>query len=188
MKFYTGIGSRETPEEILNVMKDIAHQLASKNYTLRSGGADGADLAFELGAGLKAPKEIYLPWKGFNGSKSNLYNPSISAMFMASEYHPNWNNLSKPIRKLMGRNSHQVLGRNLEIPSEFVICWTPDGCETHGTRSKKTGGTGQAISLAYFNDIPVYNLKNNQSLKDIQNKINNICLEDKYGNIFNPSI
>ena len=37
--------------------------------TLRSGGADGADLAFEIGA---ANKEIYLPSKDFNNNSSDL--------------------------------------------------------------------------------------------------------------------
>jgi hypothetical protein len=32
-------------------MRKVAHWLASQGYTLRSGGADGADRAFEAGAG-----------------------------------------------------------------------------------------------------------------------------------------
>ena len=42
----------------------------------------------------------------------------------------------------------------------YVICWTPDGCESHLTRSIKTGGTGTAIAIASTNGIPVFNLKN----------------------------
>lgn len=52
MMFYTGIGSRETPQEIQNLMFKIAQKLDSK-YILRSGGADGADLAFEKGSSKK---------------------------------------------------------------------------------------------------------------------------------------
>ena len=41
MKFYSGIGSRETPQDIMELMTSIAAQLARQHWTLRSGGADG---------------------------------------------------------------------------------------------------------------------------------------------------
>ena len=47
---YTGIGSRETPHHILTLMTEIANILDNIGYTLRSGGADGADTAFALGS------------------------------------------------------------------------------------------------------------------------------------------
>ena len=52
-KYYTGIGSRETPDSILSLFNDIVFQLAGLGYTLRSGGADGADTAFEEGCSEK---------------------------------------------------------------------------------------------------------------------------------------
>ena len=39
MKVYTGIGSRETPEEILEFMKEIASKLEELGWICRSGGA-----------------------------------------------------------------------------------------------------------------------------------------------------
>lgn len=50
MKIYTGIGSRNTPPDILDIMFRLAGKLASEGYVLRSGGAQGADDAFEQGA------------------------------------------------------------------------------------------------------------------------------------------
>lgn len=44
---YAGVGSRETPPEILAEMTKIANELAAKKYKLQSGGAIGADMAFE---------------------------------------------------------------------------------------------------------------------------------------------
>ena len=55
-KFYTGIGSRQTPKDILNLIEDVAFKLASKGYILRSGAAKGADTAFEDGAKAYANK------------------------------------------------------------------------------------------------------------------------------------
>ncbi len=63
-----------------------------------------------------------------------------------------------PVPEFMARNSHQVLGADLKSPVDFVICWTPDGCETERQRVWETGGTGQAIALADRWGVPVVNL------------------------------
>lgn len=133
--YYTGIGSRNTPEDILELMSKIAKKLETLGYTLRSGGANGADKAFENG--VENLKEIYLPWKNFNNNNSEFFNVSDKARDLASKFHPNWSNLKFSVKNLMGRNAYQVLGYNLDKKSEFVICWTPDGCESNKTRSVK---------------------------------------------------
>ena len=46
---YSGIGSRETPDNVLVVMEKLGAAFAKKGFVLRSGGADGADSAFERG-------------------------------------------------------------------------------------------------------------------------------------------
>lgn len=65
-KYYTGIGSREAPEHILNYISVAASHMANNNFILRSGGASGSDSAFEFGCDkVNGKKEIYLPWKNF---------------------------------------------------------------------------------------------------------------------------
>lgn len=166
MKYYAGIGSRETPPEVIRQMKVWGKVLAESGYTLRSGGADGADSAFEQGCDLvKGPKEIYLPWKGFNRSKSQLFEITDDALEMAKQvYGKRWIFLRRPVRRLHARNLYQVLGATLDNPSSFVLCWTQDGCINAATRTKETGGTGQAIACATMYpslyEIPVFNLKN----------------------------
>lgn len=152
---YAGIGSRATPPEVLARIKRIAARLEERGYTLRSGGADGADSAFEAGC---ARKEIFLPWPGFNGRTSSFDMPSQAALDIASVLHPTFRRLAEPARKLMGRNSHQVLGMDLRTTADFVIAWTADGAESEQERTPATGGTGQAIALASRWGIPVFNL------------------------------
>ena len=148
-KYYAGIGSRQTPVHIQKQMTEIAHRLDSMSYCLRSGGADGADTAFEIGAN---KKQIFLPWDGFNGRKENgkdyivpSYNGALVELF-----HPKPLSLSESGLKLMSRNSYQVLGPNLESPVDFVLCWTKDG--------KMIGGTSFAMRIAKSKNIPVFNL------------------------------
>ena len=122
MVYYTGIGSRATPEPILSLMVNIAIYFNNKGYTLRSGGASGADSAFETGAGTK--KEIYIPWKGFNKSKNKYIEIPEKAFSIASEFHPVWDKLKDPVKRLHARNVMQILGSDLKTPSKLVICWT----------------------------------------------------------------
>ncbi len=158
MKYYAGIGSRETPNDVCLHMTAISKRLASLGYTCNSGGADGADAAFERGAVIN--RQIFLPWDGFNkrnisslvklhGEGSYLvppFNPEL-----VRKYHPKPNSLSDAGWKFMSRNSYQVLGKDLNTPVEFVLCWTKDG--------KASGGTGQAMRIAKDKNIPIFNLK-----------------------------
>jgi len=173
MLYYTGIGSRKTPRDILEQMNEIAMLLADRNWILRSGGAPGADTAFESGCSVvKGKKEIFLPWKNFNNNNSNLYNVSqtaeaVSCKIWNETFPDSWKHIRRPVQLLMSRNVHQILGEKLKEPSSFVICWTPDGVETQQKRSGKTGGTGQAIALANNIGIPVFNLFNAPALEKL---------------------
>lgn len=153
MWYYTGIGSRNTPISFKPIIEKITKALSDRGYILRSGGAEGADTYFENGCNLtNGKKEIYLPWKNFNGNKSSLYQICEKSKEMAKKFHPNGNNLKESVLKLMARNCYQVLGKDLKTFSEFVVCWTKDG--------KDSGGTGQALRIARHYNIPVYNLYN----------------------------
>lgn len=164
---YAGIGSRATPAAVLVLIERIATRLAGRGYRLRSGGAAGADIAFQAGAGENA--EIFLPWAGFNGQRSLFAEPSNEAYRVANAVHPAYERLPESVKPLHARNSHQILGPALDDPSDFVVCWTEDGCESESGRSFRTGGTGQAIALADRWGIPVFNLANPGALDRIAN-------------------
>lgn len=141
---YAGIGSRQTPESILDHMDQAAYDLAFQGALLRSGGAYGADQAFEAGHnaavldGAKASKEIF-----------TAKDATEEALELAKEYHPNWGACSAYVRKLHARNGMIVLGERLNDPVDFVICWTRGGTVS--------GGTGQALRIAKDLDIDVVN-------------------------------
>ena len=153
MKTYTGIGSRSTPENILNLIHRVSRKLDDMGFLLRSGGANGADSAFEL---FSNNKEIYLPWNGFNSRKHDgeyyftysLCSGHLIAEDSVTNFHPNPKALTNAGRKLMARNAMQILGRDCKTPTDVVICWT-----------NETGGTNQALRIAKFHNIPILNLK-----------------------------
>lgn len=160
---YSGIGSRSTPVAVLERMRLLASELAAMGYELRSGGADGADMAFEEGceAG-RGRKSIWLPWAGFQGrypaAEASTYLPTEEAFRLASAVHPAWHRLGRGPRSLHARNVHQLLGTNLAEPSAFVVCWTADGAENAQEVGVQTGGTGTVIRMASAHHVPVFNL------------------------------
>lgn len=165
-KIYAGIGSRKTPEPMLDAMIQIGEQLAQQGWTLRSGGAQGADTAFETGCDRgQGWKEIYLPWKGFNHSKSPLYEIDQEAYEIARKFHPNWAAMGNAGHRLMARNVYQIGGLDLNTPADMVICWTPGG--------NGSGGTGQAIRLANYADIPVIDM-GRLSIQEVTERVNAI--------------
>jgi len=154
--YYAGIGSRETPQDVCRKMFAAGRAMAELGFILRSGGAARADESFESGVDEWAkshnttpPKEIYLPFKAFRHNPSPLYGSDREARMLAKNYHPRWDILSCTGRDFHARNVYQVLGRDLQTPSAFVLCWTPGG--------KVTGGTGQALRIAQDRGIPILN-------------------------------
>ena len=150
MKTYAGIGSRNTPDDILDLMTQIASELSNDNWTLHSGGADGADSAFESGA---TKKHIFLPWGGFNirNEEGDLVLDNLQAWdLVAKHFHPAPEKCTTGTQCLHGRNAFIILGHELNEPVDMVICWTPKGAVT--------GGTGLALKIAQAAEIPVFNL------------------------------
>lgn len=161
MKAYAGIGSRQTPAEVLTLMTQIGRELAKNGWTLRSGGADGADWAFEHGAMLgmhpellEPWPEIYLPWPHFNDRPSgpDVPEPQPEAYDIARRFHPAWDRCSRGAKALHARNVHQILGPDVTRPtySRFVVCWTRGAAGG--------GGTGQALRIAKHYDVPIFDL------------------------------
>lgn len=179
-RLYAGIGSRETPVEVLIFMSRLAGRLALNGYCLRSGAAPGADKAFEDGCtAFGGAAEIWLPWKGFQEHADTGLYPSKQHFELATTIHPAWDKLSRGAKALMARNTGQILGKDLQTPVEFVVCWTPDGCDSEEKRSAKTGGTGAAIALACRHSIPVYNLRapgaREKLFKHVQARLSSSC-------------
>lgn len=168
--YYAGVGSRGTPQEYIGLMFEIAYQMAP-TWTLRSGAADGADTAFYQGAkNNKGPVEIFLPWNGFNGftdQEEGFYVPEYTTELLniAAQFHPAWKSCSAGAKKMHARNVCQVAGLDLNTKTDLVICWTKDG--------KRGGGTGQALRIAKYLEIPIFDLAVG-NLNDLATLINGL--------------
>jgi len=129
----------------------LGRELARRGWVLRSGGSPGADTAFEQGCDLgSGAKEIYLPWRGFNGSDSPLYETPVEAAELARKIHSGLHRRSGSVQKLRARNVCQILGASLNEPSQLVIAWTKN--------AEPTGGSATVLLIAGERGIPVINL------------------------------
>lgn len=168
MQTCAGLGSRETPEVVLEAMYAWGMRLARAGWLMRSGGAPGADTAWEDGARAVGGKvEIYLPWGGFSGRTADPDNgvfdasklpKAQEARALAAQHHPAWGRLRFGARTLHCRNMFPVLGRDLDDPVDIVLCYAPNPvCNDQGYCVNAKGGTGQAIRAAAARGIPVLN-------------------------------
>lgn len=73
-----------------------------------------------------------------------------NAEIMLKDVLPYYDRLKGPVKRLHLRNVYQVLGDNLNTPSEIVICYTE--------RGTVKGGTATAIRMGGVNNAPILNL------------------------------
>lgn len=177
MKYITGIGSRETPADILDIMRKAIKFKILDGFTLRSGGADGADTYCAYGWGdaykesTDIPKaEIYLPWNGFNGLYKNIKNCILvedsaiisEAHEILKDIHPAFDKLTRGPLALHTRNCFQVLGADLRTPSNTVLCYAKQD-----SKGNPLGGTATAINLARLHNVRVVNLSIPEHLESV---------------------
>lgn len=163
---YAGLGSRETPEDMLALMEALGERLAGQRWLLRTGLSPGADQAFYRGAlSSGGDVELYLPWPGFEAGARlgieganvhELAQPSAAARELARRFHGRWDALEPPERQLLARDAHEVLGADLKSPAQVLVCWTADG--SIDGEDLYDDGTGQALRIASEHGVPVLNL------------------------------
>ncbi len=176
--YWTGIGSRETPEDVMALMVAVGKLMTDQGWVLRSGGADGADSAFYAGSlqsdnFQNAKPYIYISWDGMSNS-TTVYQHDPSRGIYNAKLYDTWDEANAIALSLRGsferlgwrgiahhtRNVFQVLGHDLSTPSKFLMCWAiPVG--KRGDRSKVKGGTTPAVRLAIQRNIEVINLYKN---------------------------
>lgn len=189
--YYTLVGSRKTPKDIMELMVKFAEKGCSFGYIGRSGGAEGSDSCLEDGVKSFRDKinlaptngsefmEIYLPWKDFNGRDSSMsgyytlpwMDNKYGAEKIASEIHPAWDKCSQGAKKLHSRNIYQLLGRDLNTPSRFILCWAEPKYKDRRTEEVK-GGTGTAVKLGIDNGVEIINLYWEDQRKRVEDWVN----------------
>ncbi len=171
------VGSRETPEDIISLMELTGELLCTLGYRGRSGLAGGADQAFYRGA-QRSPRflevgfENYLPNDWMMGKpdlEKRIYDATTlvgyeRATELAFEARGSFEGLKRGGMQLQIRNVYQVLGKNLNMPSKFLVCWA----KPVGRKGLVKGGTNTAVQLAHRFKIPVINMATEEGMTRVQ--------------------
>lgn len=168
MRYWTGIGSRGIDQRTYDIMFKIGQEMAKQGYILRSGNAQGSDMAFETGVCSVDPSltDIWIPWKSF-GTKNKGVNysvPSVGDFNNVAKFlkeprkgYPNgilpwYDKMSQGAQKLHCRNYFQVLGNNGKL-SKVCIYAAPED-----DKGNIMGGTRTAVEIARYYGVPTFNL------------------------------
>lgn len=207
MAFYTGVGSRETPPEVISIMEDAGFRLARLGFTLRSGKAGGADEAFQVGMQkycesldngyqeeyCRRLAEIYIPWDGFASDNDNLWDywdypldyvdylmPNQKSVrdSLVEEIHPNFEALKRK------RGAFALHSRNVhQVLGANILKPQPSAfCLYYAQEDKNgnpKGGTATAVNLAKKYGVRTLNLNTPERLALLEQFLTN--LERKRG-------
>lgn len=161
--YYTGVGSRKTSPDDLELLQRVGERMAALGYTLRSGAAEGADMAFQQGACQVNQNltEIWLPWGDFNSNsrlEGNYQTVSEDQVkhagkrFESLAILPQWKNMKNSVQMLHGRNYYQVVGVDGRPNSRVCIYAAPE------KNGQVFGGTRSAVLLSRYLGIPTLNV------------------------------
>lgn len=165
MHYFTCVGSRKATDEQAEILAGFALRLLRAGYKGRSGLSGPCDLALNtaLAQCPQAPCEFYLAWNGYDGwwrggLDGRIYEPRWfenypQAIEIVSTIHPVWDKLKRGDKLLHGRNVYQVLGLDLQSPSDVLICAAPVD-----KKGRVLGGTATAFNLATQHQIPCFNI------------------------------
>lgn len=160
---YAGLGSRNTPDNILQAMEAFAGNMAERGHALRTGAAPkGPDSYLERGCESKGgTKEIFLPWPGYNmrwnSALGTLPYSTEEGMDIARANHFQWHEVNMEHALIYAGISHILLGWYCNRPADFLICW--------GAQSPITA---QAIRVADAYKIPYFDLEDSSSFERLE--------------------
>lgn len=164
IKYWAGVGSRETPVDILKVMIRLGRTLTDMGYVLTSGDAFGADRAFYFGAAQsgrfkEVGAKIYVINNGFRGRHtdndvfidvSQFKDMKETYEKMAEEARGGFYGLNEFGKALHSRNVLQVHGPDLDQTISGMFLYS----KSIG-KKKISGGTNTAYQLALKANVPI---------------------------------
>lgn len=153
MKRVALVGSRKTPESVLEVMRYVGKGFSDMGIQGISGDAIGADQAWMEYYG---DNKILLTVDKTGPNRirwCDLSNESrIKSVIHARTLVSNFDEREDYVQKLLARDVQQILGLDCIEPVDAVFFWAPE------RNGRVKGGTRVAVHLARRLGIPTYNL------------------------------
>lgn len=158
-------GENGIPPETVDKLVSITKALTKEGIMFRYNG-DNDPIYHKLLDIDLSKVEMYLPWKKFNTDlTAKMAKPVETAYHYAAYYHKAFKKLPNPVRTLLARDVHVLLGESCRNPIRFLVCYSADGAETiKQINFKTTGNISFSISICDMLNIPVFNLGNKDAV------------------------
>lgn len=173
-RYVTLVGTRDVPNDIMDLQLRLGGTFCDAGYTGRSGRAVGSDDNFYHGA-LLSPNYWRVGFDNFIAEKRfcrEQHNPNAGlyhlaetgfkkrAYFLAIGARGTGRNLTPTGTSLHTRNAMQVLGASLTVKSRLLVCHARPINTT-----KVDGGTNTAVQLARHFGIDVVNTYTDEGMR-----------------------
>lgn len=155
MKYYTGTGIVQVSKSMKETILAIAKYLSDQGYTLRTGLSKGMDAAFIEGS--DSVSLFTYEGENTNGADAFICEETDFIKRDLKENYLTLGALTKVARQRVVRSYYELLGEDLNTPSEFLVCYDP--CE---------GVVNYTHRLANRLGIKVYNLYDKEELKKLK--------------------
>ena len=167
--WYSYLTDGSIPDEIVNKVKALVKALGGKKFVLRTIGDKTDKLGIELLNITECAHEVYLPWRKFNEeiTEPKLSYPKAEGYEVAKAYMKNFDKAPAAVRAINAAYSHSLVGEKCDNQVNFVLCYTDGGAEGFSKTFdyKKEGRLGYYIAMCNELNIPIFNIKNNDSFK-----------------------
>lgn len=167
--WYVYLTENSIPEETKKKILSLMAVLGKKEFVFRTIADKTDTLGIAMLAVADLTSEVYLPWPKFN---ENMEEPTLSfpkepGYEVAKAYDKFFDKKKPAMRAIYASQAHTLVGEKADNPVDFLICYTEGGSEgfKKGYDYKKEGSLGYYIAICNELNIPIFNLKNDESFK-----------------------
>lgn len=164
--------STETKDKLVAIANSLSSKNSDRGFIFRHNGETNDLMANKFFNLDNINIESYLPWKKYNTNVENavLNYANETGYRLAMGYHGKFANLPSPIRAILANLCNTLLGKEGNDPVDFVICYTECGSESFSKKIDYTvaGNLGFILKICEDANIPIFNFKNNEALKNLK--------------------
>lgn len=166
-------GENELPEAIIDRAKNIAVLLNTKGFIYRHGSDINDTFQNML---VKLPEfnyECFMPWKKFNLMVTATAKLSEKAYNLAFTFQKNYIDRPPTVRAILAKDVQIMLGDECKKPLTMLIVYSECGSDkiVKDMDYKKTGPLYFYFKICAEANIPVFNIKSDESFKQLVNFI-----------------
>lgn len=169
---------RKISDEVVEKFVKVSKYLSTKGFTFRHYGAHDSKLQNAILAITDIKSASYLPWGNFN---PNIVKPvqkwnTKEGYERACGYHAKFNKIPAGIRAKLASQITAMFTEKFNDPINLLLCYNENGDETITKDSKfeDLGNLSFFFRVANNTNIPIYNLKKDDSITKVVEYVKNM--------------